>query len=42
LMALSTTHCSRPDHVAIRHCIVCYRATFKLVLNCHAKDWWLH
>ena len=37
LMALSTTRCSRPDYVAIRHCIVCYRATFKLVLN-YGKD----
>ena len=33
LMALSTTRCSRPDHVAISRCIVCYGATFKLVLN---------
>ena len=33
LMALSTTRCSRPDHVAIRRCIVCYRAAFKLVLD---------
>ena len=37
LMAFSTTRCSRPDHVAIRRCIVCYRATFKLVLD-YRKD----
>jgi len=30
---LSTTRCSRPDHAAIRCCIVCYRARFKLVLD---------
>jgi len=33
LMALSTTRCSRPDHVAIRWCIICYQTTFKLVLD---------
>ena len=33
LTALSTTRCSRPDHVAVRRCIVCYPATFKLVLD---------
>ena len=33
LMALSTTHCSGPDHVAVRRCIVCYRAAFKLVVD---------
>ena len=37
LMALSTTRCSRPDHAAIRRCIVCYRATLKLVLD-YQKD----
>ena len=33
LIALSTTRCSRPDHAEIRLCIICYRATFKLVLH---------
>ena len=33
LMVLSTTRSSRPDHAAIRRCIICYWATFKLVLD---------
>ena len=37
LMALSTTRCSRPDHVAIRCCIICYWAAFRLVLD-YRKD----
>ena len=37
LMALSTTRCSRLNHAAIRRCIVCYRATLKLVLD-YRKD----